>query len=111
MAPEKEERVELERLAREQVAADRLLEGEDPDSAYVEDAAHWISVYAEILLFKERLVDAAQGGMLQMTHPLARKEATEIDLPVLLSERERLRRRLDFWQARQRELSRRRGGG
>ena len=109
MAGEREEQVELEQRAHDQVDQDRLLEGEDPSTAYIEDAAHWVTVYAEILLFKERLVDAAQGGMLQMTHPVARKEATEVDLPVLLSERERLRRRLDFWQGRQRELGRSRG--
>lgn len=107
MGVKRKEQKELERIAHEQVDQDRLLDGEDPATTYIEDAAHWMSVYSEILLFKERLVDAAQGSMLQMTHPLARKEATEVDLPVLLSERERLRRRLDFWKGRQRELDRR----
>lgn len=107
MGAREEGQKELERKAREQVDQDRLLEGEDPDTRYIEDAAHWITVYSEILLFKERLVDAAQGGMLQMTDPIARKEATEVDLPVLLSERERLRRRLDFWKEKQRDLDRR----
>ena len=97
----------LGRKALAQVKADRLLDGEDPATGYVEDAAHWITVYSELLLFKERLVDAAQAGMLQMTDPLARTEATEVDLPVLLAERERLRRRLDFWKEKQRELGRR----
>ncbi len=97
----------LGRKALEQVKADRLLDGEDPETSYVEDAAHWITVYSELVLFKERLVDAAQGGMLHLSDPLARQEATEVDLPVLLAERDRLRKRLDFWKEKQRELGRR----
>lgn len=97
----------LGQKALEQVQKDRLLDGEDPGTTYVEDAAHWVTVYSELLLFKERLVDAAQNGLLQMTDALARTEATEVDLPVLLAERERLRKRLDFWKERQRELGRR----
>lgn len=97
----------LGRKALEQVQKDRLLDGEDPATSYVEDAAHWVTVYSELLLFKERLVDAAQNGLLQMTDPLARTEATDVDLPVMLAERERLRKRLDFWKERQRELGRR----
>lgn len=97
----------LGQKALEQVQKDRLLDGEDPATSYVEDAAHWITVYSELMLFKERLVDAAQLGLVQMTDPLARTEATEIDLPVLLAERDRLRKRLEFWKERQRELGRR----
>lgn len=88
-----------------QVQRDRLLEGEDPSTTYVEDAAHWITVYSELLLFKERLVDAAQQGLMNMTEPLARHEGAEVDLPVLLAERDRLHKRLDFWKERSRELS------
>lgn len=89
-----------------QVQRDRLLDGEDPKSTYLDDAAHWITVYSELVLFKERLVDAAQTGMLNMSEALARHEAAEVDLPVLLAERDRLKQRLDFWKERRRELSR-----
>ncbi len=88
-----------------QVQHDRLLDGEDPDSTYIEDASHWIAVYSELLLFKERLVDAAEQSMRNMTEPLARNEAVQVDLPVLLSQRNRLRQRLDFWKDRRRALS------
>lgn len=88
-----------------QVQQDRLLDGEDPTSSYLEDASHWIAVYSELLLFKERLVDAAEQGMRNMTEPLARNEAIQVDLPVLLAQRNRLRQRLDFWKERGRELS------
>ncbi len=90
------------------VDPDRLLDGEDPKTRYVEDAAHWIAVYAELLLFKERLVDAAGEAMRTMTEAHARDEVGKTDLIVLTSERDRLRRRLDFWKERQRDLSRKR---
>jgi hypothetical protein len=97
----------LQREARRQVEPDRLLEGEDPDTKYVEDAAHWVTVYAELVLFKERLVDSAQGGLLDLSDPAARQEATDTDLQVLLAERTRLHKRLEFWKLRQRELGHR----
>ena len=94
--------------ARESVAPERLLAGEDPASKFVEDAAHWIAVYSELLLFKERLVDTAQQGMLNLTEDLARAEVARTDLLVLTAERERFRGRLEFWKERRRELSRKR---
>jgi hypothetical protein len=44
--------------------------------------------------------------LLGISEQAARKEAAEIDLPVLVAERDRLRARLDFWKERRRELSR-----
>jgi hypothetical protein len=98
-----------EKLAAEQaVDPDRLLEGEDPETRYVEDAAHWITVYSELVLFKERLVDSAGQALTNMTETQARDEVGKTDLMVLTAERDRLRRRLDYWKERQRDLSRRR---
>lgn len=36
---------------------DRLLEGEDPESLLPQDTRHWISVYREMLAFKEDLLE------------------------------------------------------
>jgi len=103
------EREELEkRASRQAVDPDRLLDGEDPTTRYVEDAAHWIAVYSELLLFKERLVDTASEALRNMTELHARDEVSTTYLVVLTAERDRLRRRLDYWKERQRELSRRR---
>ena len=56
------------RAAQKSVDPDRLIEGEDPGTRYVEDAAHWITVYSELVLFKERLVDSAgDESMLAVT--------------------------------------------
>ena len=93
------------RKALAQVQRDRLLEGEDPSSKLLDDAAHWIAVYSELVLFKDRLVTSAETGARELTEALARTEAVEVDLPVLLAERDRLRKRLDFWKERRRELS------
>jgi hypothetical protein len=87
---------------------DRLIDGEDPSSSYVEDAAHWITVYSELVLFKERLVDTAGEALRNMTEGQARQEVSSTDLIVLTAERDRLKRRLDFWKERQRELNPRR---
>ncbi len=87
------------------VNPDRLLPGEDSTATEVEDTAHWIAVYAELVLFKERLVDQAHQGILQVTDDAARTEIATTDLIVLSAERDRLVRRLDFWKQRQKQLS------
>lgn len=97
-----------EHAADNAVDHDRLLDGEDPETRYVEDAAHWITVYSELVLFKERLVDSATEALRNMTEALARDEISSTDLIVLTAERDRLKRRLDYWKERQRDLSRRR---
>jgi len=103
------EREELEKRASARaVDPDRLLDGEDPATRYVEDAAHWVTVYSELLLFKERLVDTATEALRNMTELHARDEVSSTDLVVLTAERDRLRRRLEYWKERQRELGRRR---
>jgi len=103
------EREELEKRASARaVDPDRLLDGEDPATRYVEDAAHWVTVYSELLLFKERLVDTATEALGNMTELHARDEVSSTDLVVLTAERDRLRRRLEYWKERQRELGRRR---
>lgn len=97
-----------ERATRRAVDPDRLLEGEDPDTRYIEDTAHWITVYSELVLFKERLVDTATEAMRNMTELHARDEVGSTDLMILTAERDRLKRRLDYWKERQRELGNRR---
>ena len=96
------------KAVRKSVDPDRLIDGEDLDSRDVDDAAHWITVYSELVLFKERLVDTADEALRNMTELLARDEVSSTDLVVLTAERDRLRRRLDYWKERQRALSRRR---
>jgi hypothetical protein len=87
------------------VADDRLLEGEDPDTTYSDDARHWMDVYGELLTFKQRLLATANSSIAELTDSTARYEAAATDMTVLKAERERLERRHRFWQRRYRQLA------
>jgi len=97
--------VDPQKAAGEAVDPDRLLEGEDPETRQPEEANHWIEVYTELLTFKERAVATANQDVAQMPEVDARVEATQTDLAVLEAERDRIRRRLDFWKRRHLDLS------
>ncbi|TME25608.1 MAG: hypothetical protein E6I68_01720 [Chloroflexi bacterium] len=97
--------VDPQKAAGEAVDPDRLLEGEDPETRQPEEANHWIEVYTELLTFKERAVATANQNVAQMPEVDARVEATQTDLAVLQAERDRIRRRLDFWKRRHLDLS------
>jgi hypothetical protein len=113
-APELE-RVRLQRIdvsdvdpqtaAQEAVDPDRLLEGEDPDTRYPEDARRWIEVYTELATFKDRALATAHESLANMPQADARQEALRTDFSVLEAERERLRRRLEYWKQRHVDLS------
>jgi len=62
---------------------DRLLDGEDPRTRFVEDAAHWVSVYSELVMFKEKLVDSAGAALQVLTESEALQEVATTDLAVL----------------------------
>ncbi len=87
------------------VDPDRLLEGEDPETPHPEEARHWIEVYTELLTFKERAVATAHESLARMPEADARREAVQTDLTVLEAERDRLRRRLEFWKRRHLDLT------
>ena len=87
------------------VDPDRLLEGEDPDTPHPEEARHWIEAYNELLTFKERAVATAHQSLAEMPEVDARLEATRTDFVVLEAERDRLRRRLEFWKRRHLDLT------
>jgi len=95
--------------ARERKAAeatvdeDRLLEGENPRTTAVEDAAHWAAVYRELKAFKERMVGTARESVVSSTVDASR-EVARTDLVALRAELRRFNRRLRFWQARWAEL-------
>jgi hypothetical protein len=80
---------------------ERLLPGEASDSVSYEDARHWASVYREMLRFKEQLLASFKVEGVGLEASLLR--ATE--LGPLQAQRERLRRRLAFWEGREHDLS------
>jgi hypothetical protein len=87
------------KAALDAVEPERLLEGEDEDTAYLDDAMHWAKVYVELLDFKQSLLAVAEERMTVM-HDDAGSEVEETDLKVLKAEAARFARRLDFWQER-----------
>ena len=82
---------------------DRLLEGEDSDTTYLDDAQHWVHVYRELLGFKRGVVDEAVAGAADL--PADAAPEADADLTILKAERQRLERRLRFWESRVKQLT------
>jgi hypothetical protein len=83
---------------------DRLLPGEDPESTQLDDAEHWIKVYRELLEYKHRLLEVTEEALSELADEPARREVAQTDRAVITAERERLARRLRFWDRRLAEL-------
>jgi hypothetical protein len=97
------EPLEARQAALEAVEPERLLDGEDEDTTYLDDAVHWAEVYLELLDFKRSLLAVAEEHVALM-HDDAGLEVEETDLKVLKAEAARFERRLDFWRGRIVEL-------
>jgi hypothetical protein len=82
---------------------DRLLDGEDPDTTYLDDALHWVTVYSELLAVKRELVATSEDRLGSMQAE-SRREVASTDLVVLDTEMKRFSRRLEFWRQRCTEL-------
>ena len=82
---------------------DRLLEGEDPGTSFARDARHWVSVYREMIVFKEDLLSRVEERLPRLPR-VGRADVIENDITLITEQLQRYRRRLDFWFARQWEL-------
>lgn len=91
-------------VAGELVDPDHRLPGERDSEAspLLEDAQHWVQVYAELLAFKRTLLRTAEVHKDRAPDEVA-YEVTN-DQVLLRSELDRLERRHRFWQQRAREL-------
>ena len=91
-------------VARELVDPDHRLPGERDSEAspLLEDAQHWLQVYAELLSFKRTLLRTAEVHKDRAPDQVA-NEVTN-DEVLLRSELDRLERRHRFWEQRAREL-------
>jgi hypothetical protein len=89
--------------AEKAVDKDRLLEGENPETPYLEDAVHWVTVYGELLAVKRDLVGVSESRLPDMPKE-ARHEVATTDLVVLDVEMKRFSRRLAYWRERCVEL-------
>jgi DNA-binding response OmpR family regulator len=81
---------------------DRLLEGEDPQSLRPQDTRHWISVYREMIAFKEDLLERVSGDLMRVS--AAARTDLDDDVQLIDSQLKRYRRRLSYWVQRQQEL-------
>lgn len=90
--------------AEDSVDPDRLLEGEDPATTYLDDATHWVRVYDELLAVKRDLLRVVEDR-LEGLEAESRREVARTDLVVLDAEMKRFARRHDFWTQRCVELA------
>src|SRR6202162_5497351 len=95
-------RRKIQIVARALTKRDRLLEGEDPESMRPQDTKHWISVYREMIAFKDDLLKRVMGNLEHVSS--AAKSDLSDDVTLIESQLERYRRRMDFWVERQLEL-------
>jgi len=87
----------------EGVDLERPIRGEDPRSESLDDARRWVSVYSHLVNLEQELFDVL-ARMIPNMPGEAQREAEETNLPVLASQVERFRHRLDYWVKRKREL-------
>jgi hypothetical protein len=88
---------------------ERPIRGENPESDSLEEARRWVSVYSHLLKLEQDLLDVLAGMIPTMPNE-AQKEAEQTNLPVLASQVERFRHRLEFWSKRRAELESRTPG-
>lgn len=100
------------RLASEQAAlhgpvclASPLEDGEDLDSAEIEDADHWVAVYSELVEFKQELLREIDRQALEIrrTDP----EFVPSNRRAFVLELQRLQLHLQYWSGRRQELRKR----
>jgi hypothetical protein len=82
---------------------ERPLSGEDPESESLAEARHWVVVYRHLVHLEQQLFDLLAGLIPSMPQE-AQREAELTNLPVIASQVERFRHRLDYWVRREQEL-------
>jgi hypothetical protein len=82
---------------------ERPIVGEDPETGSLREALRWVAVYHHLVSLEQELFDLLARMIPTMPNE-AQKEAETTNLPVLASQVERFRHRLEFWQKRRDEL-------
>jgi len=100
MASRREEAAEA---AWEGADLERPISGENPESESLAEARRWVVVYRHLVKLEQELFDLLAKVIPTMPRE-AQREAEETNLPVLASQVERFRHRLDYWVNRQHEL-------
>ena len=89
--------------AKGSVDPDRMMSGEDPNTQHLDDAVHWLSVYADLTAFKADILAHTESRVVEL-QPDAADEIEATDITVLEAEAQRFRQRYDFWRRRVQEL-------
>ena len=100
MAPEKGEAA---KSAWEGADLERPIEGENPETDSPNEARHWVAVYSNLVELEQKLLDLLARMIPNMPRD-AQREAEETNLPVLASQIERFRHRLEYWSKRRTKL-------
>jgi hypothetical protein len=83
---------------------EQAMEGEGiPDEATIEHALYWRRIYVEILAMEEQVLERIDQLMSTQADEV-RREVELTNVPVVVAQVERFRRRLGYWQARVNEL-------
>jgi hypothetical protein len=75
----------------------------DAWEANLGQALYWTQIYAQILVMEEGVLDRIRQ-LMRGQSPEARREVELTNVPVVVAQAERFRRRHGYWQARVREL-------
>ena len=82
---------------------ERPIDGENPETDSPAEARHWVSVYSNLVELEQNLMDML-ARMIPVMPGDAQREAEETNLPVLASQVERFRHRLEYWSKRRANL-------
>src|SRR5579884_366740 len=78
------------------------LEGEDLATEHWEDARHWMSIYADLIRFKQGLLERVRRELPKL-HPVA-QAAADVDVAFIEAQMAGYYDRLDLWYQRLWEL-------
>jgi DNA-binding response OmpR family regulator len=74
------------------------LEGEDIGTSHWEDARHWLSIYADLLKFKQGILERVRRDLAKL-EPVAQR-AAQADLQIIESQMDGYQKRFDLWSRR-----------
>jgi hypothetical protein len=84
----------------------RLSDGEDPRTDSLRVARHWVDAYRQLVELEQGLFDDLASRIPDMNRDAIR-EAEQTNVPLIASQIERFRFRLEFWLQRKRDLEKR----
>ena len=81
-----------------------MLGGEDPRTPRADEARHWISVYTELVRFREQMLADSHEEIAGIHELRSRSELTRTLVAWSSRHLDALRKRLDFWRRRHLQL-------